>query len=342
MTNMSAEEQLAQIKSLLGLAGEESENPQRQDETKDQTTLSENAQCPVQNQDEGLSKRPIRVDESTSGDSIVPDGSALILSAFEQARASGKLSWHRMTTAALKSRLLALTDRAFNEGDYGVGTLTEFIRKHSNLVSLDTSLPHPVVELLDPGLTMVGHSDRLTVARPVRIRNDLWQAALDRSSGETYIWDPGAAQVRTGQPLDGDLILPTVDEDTDREWRQKFVLSVDEIEVTTHDDHLTLSTWARSLLPTYRLPSHLIPQWNRFLTSQVIHRLSTWFEQSGLEPPRNFCSTETSRPQRTALDTEPLRQLVLRVVREMTGQELSQLVLPPRAVLRATRSRHHD
>ena len=153
--------------------------------------------------------------------------------------------------------------------------------------------------------------------------------------------DLDTAQVTTAQPLDRNLVLPTIDENTDRKWRQHFIEAVtDEAEVTESDNRQLMS-WGNNLLPTYRLPPHLIPRWNRFLTSQVVTRLSGWFEQAGVEPPKDFHITAVSRERRADLDTERLRQLVLNIVQEMTGQELSNLILPARAILRATRSRRH-
>ena len=147
--------------------------------------------------------------------------------------------------------------------------------------------------------------------------------------------------MKTGQPLNWDLILPTVDEDVDRTWRRDFIrILTSEVQISTSDEH-QLKSWSNDLLPSYRLPSHLIPRWNRFLTSYVVARLSDWFEQSGLEPPKDFYITRVSRTRRADVDTERLRQLVLAVVEEMNGQELSNLILPPRAILRATRSRRN-
>ena len=341
MTDMSAEEKLAQIRSLLELEIQDDADAQQNDETEEPVDDTFDTSTPAQSQEEERSTRTTGTDKEIPSHNDVGDGGELILSAFQQAQASGKLDWDQMTTAALKSRMLFLTNRTFREENYGVGTLTEFIQKHGNLVSLDTSVPHPTVKLLNAGQGTVGGTDRPATGRPVRIRSDLWKAVLDRSSDETYSWDPDTAKVTTGQPLDRDLVLPTIDENTDGKWRQDFIESAtSEFEVTASDNRQLMS-WGNNLLPTYRLPSHLIPRWNGFLTSQVVNRLSDWFEQAGLEPPKDLYSTGVSRERRADLDTERLRQLVLNVVEAMTGQELSNLILPPRAILRATRSRRH-
>ena len=65
------------------------------------------------------------------------DAKQLIQQAFEQAKASGKPDWHRMTTAVLKNRLLSLTGNAFNEAAYGAPTFSNFVATHDDLVYID-------------------------------------------------------------------------------------------------------------------------------------------------------------------------------------------------------------
>ena len=207
---MSAEEKLAQIRSLLGLETQDGADVQQNDEAEepiDITLDTSDSSIPAQSQEEERGTPTIGSDKEIPSHTDVPDGGKLILSAFQQARASGKLDWYQMTTAALKSRMLSLTDRTFREENYGVGTLTEFIQRHGDRVSLDTSVPHPIVKLLNPGQDPVDGSSQPDTGRPIRIRSDLWQAILDRSSDQTYSWDPDTAQVKTGQPVDWDLVL---------------------------------------------------------------------------------------------------------------------------------------
>ena len=331
VADMSAEEKLDQIRHLLRPGHEEEADATQNGDTSD-------VSIPVEAQPDERDAQSRGSDEEVTAPTNVPDGGELILNAFRQARVSGKPDWDQMTTATLKSRMLSLTERAFREGDYGVDTLTEFIQKHDNLVSLDTSVAHPIVKLLNPDQHSVHDTSQPHTGRPVRIRRDLWHAVLDRSSGEIYSWDPDSAQVKTGQLLDSDLVLPTVGEDLDREWRRDFIeVLTGEVELTASDDHQLMS-WSNDLLSTYRLPSHLIPRWNRFLTSRVVTRISDWFEQLKLELPKDLYDTRARRAHSADTDTEQLRQLVLTVVQEMTEQELSNLILPPRAILRATRS----
>lgn len=107
----------------------------------------------------------------------------------------------------------------------------------------------------------------------------------------------------------------------------------------TAEQERQVDTWVQNQLPTSLLPPHLIPRWNGFLRDKVYQQLNNWFDESGLEPPSNLIVYPAERPTSRSQDTEALRQLVLRVVEQMTEHELTQLNLPPKAVLRATRSR---
>ncbi len=268
---------------------------------------------------------------------IVGGAEQLILRAFEQARDAGKPDWSRMTTGVLKNRMLGLTGREFREADYGAATFTEFVESYDDIVNLDRSTYPPIVELKQDAMTTLAPGGNVSMPRRARIRSDLWQAVIDRSSGRTYVWDLAEALARPGQPGDGYPILPTVDEDTDRQWRREFIGSLTPPPASAEERQM--SDWSESLLPASRLPSQFIPLWNNFLSNHVHRLLLSWFEQENLEPPHDFVALVSNWTIRRASDTEELRQLVVRVVQEMTEQELAQLNLPPRAVLRATRSR---
>ena len=258
----------------------------------------------------------------------------LLVQAFEQARDTGKLDWSRMTTAVLKNRILSLTGNRFRETDYGADTFREFVSKFDDIVALDAVTFPPVVILKEEVATKLVPSGESGPSRHPRIRSDLWQAVIDRSSGKTYLWNPNTTQARPGLPEEGHPILPTVDEDTDSQWREDFTSSLGTS--ITDAEAIQVSQWSEHLLPTFHLPRRLIHLWNRFLSNQVNNRLLDWFEQEGLDTPDDFVVTGSVN---VSPDTEALRRLVMRVVGEMTEQELSQLVLPPRAVLKATRSR---
>ncbi len=256
------------------------------------------------------------------------DGTQLIIQAFMQAKNSGKSDWYRMTTAVLKNRLLDVTNRKFTEAAYGASSLIEFVSLFSNILDFDNEQTPPMVELkpeerlrLDANLGTPGH---------IRIRRDLWRAVFDRSSGNTYYWLPEIEVVATSPaPAEGNCsILPTIDAETDGQWRQSFIDIL-----PTAPDHA--KEWARSLLPLSQLPSELRYEWNRFLIDRVYRRLSDWFQEQELIPPSDFTTEVAPRQDRRTTDLDTLRRLVKQVVDEMTEEELSQLSLPPRAVLKA-------
>ncbi len=264
------------------------------------------------------------------------DATLLIQQAFERARISGKPDWPRMTTAVLKNRLLDLTGNTFNETEYGADTFTGFIFGYSDIVDIDKSKSPPIVALRHPELDSLAPG--YVSSRP-RVRSDLWQAVLDYSSGREYVWDKLEKRARPSQ--DGDdgstVAISGVTQAAHQQWREEFA---DTTRTSlTSEQKSRLDIWIQAQLPTSHLPHHLIPQWNGFLRDKAYQHLKNWFDESGLEPPSDLITHPTERPTSRAPDTEALRQLVLRVVGEMTEYELAQLSLPSKAVLRATRSR---
>ncbi len=260
------------------------------------------------------------------------EGKQLIIQAFRQARDSGKPDWFRMTTAVLKNRLLDLTNRKFDEAAYGTSSLADFVSRFSDFLNIDRNQLPMVVEL-KPGERASLESVAVSGApRNIRIKGELWRAIFDRSSGNTYYWLADIGVVGTS-PTEGQCpILPTIDAETDRQWRQSFVTSL-----SSASDEAT--EWATSLLPLYRLPPDLRHQWNRVLTENVHQCLLGWFNDQGLEPPSDFITEVEPRQDGRPANPEALRRLIRRVVQEMTEEELSQLPLPPRAVLKATTPR---
>lgn len=259
----------------------------------------------------------------------------LIIRAFEQARDAGKPDWSQMTTAVLKNRLLALTNREFRESDYGADTFAEFVVQFDDLVVLDKTTRPPIVQLTEAAREEASSIVADFPTNRLWIRNDLWQAVTDRFDGKTYIWDSETLKARPGEMTESNPAMPTIDENVDREWRRGFLDSLaadsDEFELTR--------AWADSLSPPRHLPRQLAPRWHGFLTRQVHQRLLEWFEREGVAPPSDFAVFAERRPRTDSGDSEALRQLALRAVRAMTEEELSQLNLPLSAVLRAMRSK---
>ena len=257
------------------------------------------------------------------------EGKQLIVQAFRQAKDSGKSDWYRMSTAVLKNRLLGLTDRKFTEADYGASSFTDFVSRFSDMLRIDRDRFPMVIELNPEERTSVDPSGMSDPSRNIRIKEDLWRAIFDRSSGNTYYWLADIGVVGTS-PTDGNCpILPIIDANTDKQWRKSFVASLS----FTPDEAME---WADSLLPLSQLPPNLRYQWNRALTEKVRQLLLSWFNGQGLEPPSDLITEVGPRQNRQATDLEALRRLIQRVVQEMTEEELSKLSLPPRAVLKGT------
>ena len=264
------------------------------------------------------------------------DAGKLIRQAFQRAKHAGKTDWNEMTSAVLKSRMLNITGDSFNEADYGYSNFTEFLFAHADLVSVDTSKLPPMVRLIEANFPDTAPVNDVPAKFRERIRKDLWMATLDYSSGSQYVWDVAEGKARLGEPAEEAPILPTINQDLIRQWRGELVEKVKEFIADDADKTNQLDAWSSVLLPTHRLPNELRYKWYEFLKDKVHQRLATWFDESGLERPKDFIARFTV-PKRETTDIEGLRRVVLRVVEVMTERELEQLSLPPRAVLKATR-----
>ena len=266
------------------------------------------------------------------------DARQLIRQAFEQARASGKPDWHRMTIAVLKNRLLSITDNSFNEGEYGASTFMMFMSRYSDLVDIDRSRFPPIVELRDSELDDLASSHVESTSSRPRIRSDLWQASLDYSSGTQYVWDLTNGMARPIRSGENSPTIPSVTQAILQDWRQEFIDNQRKSDSISPEQESQVVFWFTQHLPTSYLPSPLIPIWNGFLRNKVSEHLLRWFNESELDPPSDLLTKANERTTPKTSDTEALRRLILRVVGNMTEGELEQLNLPPRAILRATRT----
>ena len=266
------------------------------------------------------------------------DGRQLILQAFEQARASNKADWYRMTPAVLKNRILNVTRGTFTESHYGATSFSDFVSGFSDVVTAFGSGVHTIVELneTERGRLTQGGSERRS--QRARVRSDLWRAALDYASGSRYVWDASERQARPEVPGDEYSVIKTLSVDEQQEWREAFFHEQSGLGDLSTSDQEHFKNWLENGLPTTELPVSLVPRWNRYLRDSVHTHLVKWFEEAGLSPPPDLLTTPVEPPARS-VETEALRRLVIRVIEQMTDRELSDLVLPPRAVLRATTPR---
>ena len=265
------------------------------------------------------------------------DAKQLIIQAFEQAKAAGKPDWYRMTSAVLKNRILNLTGNAFDEGDYSAANFMAFISRHRDFVDIDESRFPPIVELKTSEMGGPARGQEGQPPGRSRIRSDFWRAVLDYSSGTEYVWDTVDGLVRPSRSGEDRPALPIVSKAMHQQWRKEFIEGAAGAAINTAEQEERANAWARNQLPTSQLPTHLIPVWNGFLRDKVEQHLLHWFEDSTLVPPSDMVTHAAGQTVRRSAETEVLRQYILQVVRVMTEQELAQLNLPSRAVLRMTR-----
>jgi len=212
----------------------------------------------------------------------------LIRKAFWAARDKGKSDWWRMTTPVLKNRLLTLTDRQFNEEDYGARTVVEFALRCRSLLLVDTTTYPPEVEL-----------------KATRIRADLWRAITDYTSGATYVWDRKRGVARTIQASEGtEFVIPTIGRNDLAAWRADFAERHREL-VPPREGAL-LADWVKYGLRIADLPEELRGLWNREQSWRTWERLHSWFERKLPESERPQIAESQDRldreEQRSATD----------------------------------------
>lgn len=260
----------------------------------------------------------------------------LIRQAFDVARESGRADWQQMTTAVLKNRLLDLTDRSFDEADYGARTISDLVRRLSDILLIDDSVRPARVQLSSAETPLPA------IGLPVnsRVRPDLWRAVIDYRSGKKYVWD-GSFAVASDKSTTGDRNypeLPTITAETMDGWRSEFSQGV-ESAISDDVDRDALDTWRIGGLPARGLPSALRGRWSAALKDHVVSILENWFSRESLPVPSDLLLSgrREKRPRTVEPSTEKIREFVLRCVSAMTDEELRELRLPPAAVMRAQR-----
>jgi hypothetical protein len=253
----------------------------------------------------------------------------LVLQAFDAARLAGKNDWRRMTTAVLKNRLLQITRGSFAEADYGATSFREFVRLAGGILRIDESTIPTSLELLPDDKPT---APRASEPAAERIRPDLWISVMDYSSGRKFVWDEHqrrARAVRSDEDEQGTL-MPTVNSQIVEGWREEFAQrysdKLDE-EAWQH-----LMAWKEKALSSKALPPPLVGAWNTELKAKVSEILAAWFNEHGITAPTDMIG----RPEERQDDyLESLRKLVLECVAVMNHRELTELKLPPAAILRA-------
>lgn len=257
----------------------------------------------------------------------------LIEAAFDAARLKGKSEWRRMTTAVLNNRLLQMTDRRLDLGALGFSSLADLLTQFPDLVRLDHTTRPTTVEFL--GEASSRPRDAGPRSRRLRVRDDLWNAALNYSAGHAWVWDAASGEARPADDGDRGLpVMPTMSRDEMTNLRGAFA-SETALSLNEHDRE-RLIRWQTQGLGTAALPDPVQGRWNEYVKSNVVARLIAWFEAHGIDTPDDLVRADTRIvPQQIDEELARLRALVIDCVRSMTLSELASLDLPAGAVLRA-------
>ena len=258
----------------------------------------------------------------------------LVLDAFAIVARDGRAEWYRMRGSVLKNRLLDLTGRSFDEGDYGFERFSDLVASLDEMLEADYSVKPFLVELREryrsqfEGAGSVGGS----VSRG-RIRPDLWHAVVDYSPPGRWVWDRKlrrAVQVGANDDVDEGDVLPTADRATFQQWRAEFASA--HTEALPDREVLQVEEWLAKGLGTSALPVHLRGRWNATTRERVHDRLLGFFRSHGDDPPSDLFTEWQARGR-----ADELRSFVVRCVGLMNEQELKQLSIPAEIAMRAHR-----
>ena len=100
-----------------------------------------------------------------------------------------------MRGTVLKNRMLDLTERTFNEADYGADRFGALVEQLDELLAVDHSAKPFLVELREPYRSDITASESIGESSGRnRIRADLWNAIVDYSDAEGWVWDQSLAK----------------------------------------------------------------------------------------------------------------------------------------------------
>jgi hypothetical protein len=264
-----------------------------------------------------------------------------------------------MTSAVLKNRLLNITNGEFSQSRYGSPSFIHLVRRVPDLLEIVRDNAPFRLRIISPVATETS-MDALPESGPqsesenafssllrgdlrrVRIRDDLWHAIIDYSSGNIYVIDSDTGLARPQAATDLNLPqLPTVSREEVSSWRHEFVESLDPSVRARFNDEL--EDWIEGGGRRSDLPGSARAPWAAFLKRKVIDVLLNWFKEHGQFPPKDmiFAAKQDNIPSSDAIEevvqTRRLRDLIIQAVRAMTYEELSQVSLPASVVLRITR-----
>ncbi len=253
----------------------------------------------------------------------------LIERAFALARQSGKPEWWVMAIPVLKNRLLQITAQAFKESDFGALTFREFLQNNANVLEIDNSFLPGAVTL--KSAQSIPRVPSTSTPQRNRVREDLWRAILDYSSGNKYVWDTESSAAIIAPEGTESPFLPTISPETMTEWKTAFLAGLPD----TPDDG-RLKAWQTQSLPTDALPPALRVQWNRFLKHKVQSTLREWFDSHQIPQPP---IVHPAIPAEKRDDTELFREFVIKCIAQMSKEELEKLSIPSSVAFRVNSCR---
>jgi hypothetical protein len=253
----------------------------------------------------------------------------LIERAFAQARRSGKLEWWVMAIPVLKNRLLQITEQTFKESDFGASSFREFLQNNTDVLEIDNSFL--------PGAVTLKSAEPMPLSQDIsnlqrnRVREDLWRAILDYSSGSRYVWDAESSTAIIAPEGSEGPFLPTISPETMTQWKTEFLARLPD-----KPDDGRLTVWQTQSLPTAALPPALRLQWSRFLKHKVQSTLKGWFEQTEIPPPP---LVHPAIPATNRDEAEPFREFIIRCIAQMSKEELERLSIPSSVAFRVNSGR---
>lgn len=253
----------------------------------------------------------------------------LIERAFGQAKRSGKPEWWVMAIPVLKNRLLQITGQTFKESHFGASTFREFLLNNTDALEIDNSFLPGAVTL--KSAERVPPSHNISSPQRNRIREDLWRAILDYSSGNRYVWDTESSTAIIAPEGSEGPFFPTISPETMTEWKTAFLGSLPQ-----SPDDGRLKVWQTQSLPTDALPPALRPQWNRFVKQKVQSALREWFESQGIPSPP---LVHPAIPAEKHDETELFREFLIKCIAQMSKEELEKLSIPSSVAFRVNSSR---
>lgn len=245
-------------------------------------------------------------------------------------------------------QLIRNHDRTFHPMKYGAESLVELLSTQTDLGYVERRqqgdlLFHPPNTAPGPGSDNAGD----THSEPPRfLSQDLWQALVNPHSNtiawvdlkERRLHFPAADD---SDPEHGDeperyLRVPPIDQKLVRRWATAF------IEQSTIDDRTALneaiadpdSSWFRTLSAQLEARG-LLSAWTCFHREQVGRHWGKWAQSHGVASHIGFARPgQVRRNQSRRSPTSRLREHVHRVIDDMTEDELRQLLIPARFLVR--------